>query len=132
MSGIDGSGGISGSLFLGAGVLRVHAVGMQVGAHNIANVSTDGFEPQRAVYATGPRGWGVDLQTVEKAGLDGRAGAASQPLANGKGAEIANASGTELAREIPNLIMTQRGFEANAATVRTADEMLGTLLDISA
>lgn len=41
-------------------------------------------------------------------------------------------SGTELSREMPQMIATQRGFEANAATVRTADQMLGTIIDMVA
>ena len=41
-------------------------------------------------------------------------------------------SGTELAREMPGMIITQRTYEANAQTVRTADEMLGTLLNLKA
>lgn len=39
-------------------------------------------------------------------------------------------SGTDLAREMVNLITDQRVFEANLATLRRQDEMLGTVLDI--
>ena len=41
-------------------------------------------------------------------------------------------SATELTREFPGMMTTQRAFEANAVAVRTADEMMGTLLDIRA
>jgi flagellar hook protein FlgE len=34
------------------------------------------------------------------------------------------------AREMVNLILGQRGFQANIAVIKTAGEMLGSLLDI--
>jgi len=40
-------------------------------------------------------------------------------------------SGTDLATSMVNLIMDQRAFEANTASVRTQNEMLGTILDIN-
>ena len=39
-------------------------------------------------------------------------------------------SNVDLAEEAVNQIIGQRGFEANIQTVKTADEMLGTILDI--
>lgn len=41
-------------------------------------------------------------------------------------------SNTDLATEMVGLITSQRGFEANLATIRTQDKMLGSLLDILA
>lgn len=98
--------------------LDVHSVGMQVGAHNVANVSTDRFRPQRAEYATGSGGNGVVLDTVYK---ERHALSGDMPI-----------SGTELSREMPQMISTQRAFEANAVTIRTSDQMLGTLVDMIA
>lgn len=56
-----------------------------------------------------------------------------QPGADGHGAIVSGvlqASGTELARKMVNLITDQRVFEANAMVVRTHDELLGSILDI--
>ena len=39
-------------------------------------------------------------------------------------------SGTDLAREMVNMMLGQRSFEANIKTVQTGDEMLGSILDI--
>ena len=39
-------------------------------------------------------------------------------------------SGTDIAREMVNMILGQRSFEANIKTVQTGDEMLGSILDI--
>lgn len=102
--------------------MRVHTAGIRTAAHNIANVSTDGFTPRRAVYATGPDGVGVDLQTIRKVGpgLEEPPSASPRP------------SGVELAEEIPHMISSERGFQANAAAIRSADEMAGYLLDAKA
>ncbi len=37
--------------------------------------------------------------------------------------------GVDLAREMVGLTTSRRGYEANLAVVRAADDMLGTLLD---
>lgn len=143
MSGVSGSGGISASLYLGAGAMQAHSWGMAVSAHNVANVSTAGFTPQRALFATGPGGRGVTLDTVQRepplGGME--ASGATDPSdrysadayeSAGLPPEALRPSGTELAREMPRMIVTQRTYEANAQTVRTADEMLGTLLNMKA
>lgn len=140
MDGVSGSGGINSALWMGAGAMEAHSWGMAVSAHNVANVSTDGFTPQRALFATGPGGQGVALDTVIR---EPSLGSAVQGYgADGVATDIQNVaglppdatrpSGTELAREMPHMIVTQRTYEANAQTVRTADEMLGTLLNIKA
>lgn len=41
-------------------------------------------------------------------------------------------SGTDIAHEMVEQIISQRGFEANLKTMETADEMLGYILDIKA
>lgn len=108
------------SLGIASASMNVHGVKMQVATHNIANISTDGFRPQFANFATGSGGRGVELETVSKV---------SNPFGE---TNPLNISGTDIAREMPQMIMTQRGFEANAATIVTADSMLGTLVDMIA
>ena len=140
MDGVSGSGGISSALYMGAGAMQAHSWGMAVSAHNVANVSTDGFTPQRALFATGPGGRGVTLDTVLREPPLG--GAVSAPDRRGASGDVSAAaglppeamrpSGTELAKEMPRMIITQRTYESNAQTVRTADDMLGTLLNIKA
>lgn len=127
---MDGVSGINSSLDIAAGALAVHSAAIQVAAHNIANVSTTGFLPRHATFATGSHGTGVELESVRKQDLPlGRQSLAED---GDRSRATIKASGTELAREMPQLITTQRGFEANAATVRTADEMLGSLLNLIA
>lgn len=56
-----------------------------------------------------------------------------QPGSAGHGTIVSGvlqASGTDLVREMVNLITNQRVFEANVKMLRTEDEMVGTVLDI--
>lgn len=117
--------GLSSAMHLAAGSLATHSIGMQVTSHNIANVNTADFHPQHATYATGPHGIGVELESVRKE--NPQVGAYPQEIQRIIGGSTP--SGTELAREFPHMLLTQHGFQANAATIRTSDEMLGTLLD---
>ena len=136
--------GINTSMQLGASAMNTHSWGMAVAAHNVANVSTAGFEPQRAVYATGPAGQGVRLDAVLQgnspfgttaaggSGAPYNAAQAVYDVTAGLPLEAASPSGTNLAREMVSMISTQHAYKANATTVRTSDAMLGTLLDIKA
>ena len=56
-----------------------------------------------------------------------------RPGTNGMGAIVSNAleqSNVDIAGEIINTILIQRGFQSNLKVISTADEMLGSLLDI--
>ncbi|MFT4302084.1 MAG: flagellar basal body rod C-terminal domain-containing protein [Desulfovibrio sp.] len=130
---------ISSSMQLGASAMNTHSWGMAVTAHNVANVSTAGFEPQRAVYATGPAGQGVHLDAVlqgngapNAGGTSFSAAQAVYDVTSGLPLEATNPSGTDLSREMVSMITNQHAYKANAAVVRTGDDMLGTLLDIKA
>lgn len=129
---MDSISGINQSMQIAAGSISVHSVGMQTAAHNIANISTAGFLPQIASYATGSHGIGVELQSVRKqtASRDAQTGIESA----GAGADFTGTavSGTDLAKEMTEMIATQHGIAANAAVIRSADEMNGSLLNIIA
>ena len=131
--------GITGSMNLGASAMNAHSWGMAVTAHNVANVNTAGFTPQHAVYATGPGGRGVRLDAVlQDSGVAGRLPAEfrNDPAVSAAPASVesdfVNPGGTDLGREMTQMISTQRTYEANAQVVRTGDAMLGTLLDLKA
>lgn len=116
--------GFNSGLHLASGALSVFAVGTQITAHNIANVSTGDFLPQHVTYATGSHGEGVVLESVRKEEAALAIPADSLEILGEK-----RASGTNLAREFPHLISTQHAFEANCVTVRVADEMAVSLLN---
>ncbi len=130
--------GISASMQYGAQAMNSLSWGMATTAHNLANVNTDGFKPQHPVYATGPDGWGVQVDAVLQ-DVNGRryqAAAIRQDITN----TVASAgfsgsfaySATDVAREMANMVGTSAGYTANAKVVATADAMLGYLLDVKA
>lgn len=58
-----------------------------------------------------------------------------QDLFNQSSQKLANASTNpkvDLAKELPEQMVIQKSIEANVATIRADDEMLGSLLDMKA
>jgi flagellar hook protein FlgE len=106
--------------------LSAHATKLAVRANNIANVDTEGFKKSRAVLQEGPDG-AVQVQ-IDQVNTPG-------PLIQEDGADQYTAvemSNVDLSEEIPQTILTRTGYEANLPVIKTADEMLGSLLDILA
>ena len=98
---------------------------LEVAANNIANVNTEGFKKSRAVFQEAdPSGVIVTLSRVNTPGSP------FLPM-DGTG-EIRESSNVDLAEEIVDLHTTQYGFQANLKTLKTEDEMLGSLFDILA
>ena len=81
---------------------------MSSSAHNIANAVTPGFRRQLVAQQTVPNG-GV-ATTIERAPVQGDA----------------------LAEDLVALKLAQHLFTANLKVLRTQDQMLGTLLDVTA
>ncbi len=116
------------------------ATGVQGNAYNIANVNTNGFDPVSVRYQSGPAaGENPRLEQgvqaiVTRPGSDGLAGsnaAQSDTVSfSPEAMALANPSNTDIAREMTGLIANQRAFEANAATIPTQDQMLGTIINI--
>lgn len=119
MNGIDHISGMETS----AGALRAFSIQTQIAAHNIANISTNGFEPVAASLADGPAGKGVRVSALWQGGTP----ITAKESTSAKHGDTP--SGTDLAREVVSLISSQRAFEANAQTIATQDAMLGYLLD---
>jgi flagellar hook protein FlgE len=97
---------------------------IEVSAHNVANINTDGFKKSR-----------MELIALESGGVqpivrkDKSSGAVSLS-SRGYDPTQLELSNVDLGEETVNRIIGQRGFEANLQTIRTADDMLGSLLDI--
>ncbi len=97
---------------------------IEVTAHNVANVNTDGFKKFHTEFVSVETG-GV-LPVVQKDDSIG-------PMVlrdSGYGPIQVELSNVDLAEEAVNQILVQHGFEANLDTLRAADDMLGTILDI--
>jgi flagellar hook protein FlgE len=104
--------------------LTAYAKQLDVSAHNVANVNTDGFKHSRTEFVEAQSG-GV-LPVVQK---DDSAGpAVLKDTAHGPAqVELSN---VDLGQEAVSQIIAQRGFEANLQTLKTADAMLGSILDL--
>ena len=97
---------------------------MGVTANNIANVQTEEFKKSTATLVEGPReNVEVEITQPDIPGpviVDETDGQLTQK-------EMSN---VDLAEEIPQTIIAQRGYEANLATFRTQDEMMKSIIDI--
>jgi len=104
--------------------LTAFSTQVAVTADNVANVTTDGFKKSRTeLIAVESGGVRSAIQKDETAG--------PTILNNtGYGPAQLELSNVDLAEETINQIIGQRGFEATIQTIKIADEMLGTILDI--
>ena len=106
------------SLNSGLSGMQAFQRALDVTANNVANVSTNGFQPQRASF-----------QTVSGGGVNATASAPITP----QNAAAANApSGTDLVKETVDSLQYKYGFDLSAQVVKTANETLGTLVNITA
>ncbi len=107
------------SLSSGLSGLIANSTALDSSGNNIANASTNGYTPEVVNFQQGVTG-GVSVN-ISKAGAAASAN------------ENANApSGTDLTTETVNSIQYKAGFDFNAQVVKTADQVLGTLLNIKA
>ncbi len=97
---------------------------MGVTANNIANVETEGFKKSTATLVEGPKN-NVEVE-IEQPDIPGPV------VVDGADGQLTERemSNVDLAEEIPQTIVAQRGYEANLATLRTQDEMLKSIIDI--
>lgn len=111
--------------------LKAFSEGVALTAHNVANVNTDGFSPVTFAYGAGPTVPGpagstlgnVQLQPTPPAlaprGDSVTLFAPSLDIVDNGGQNIMAPvySNTDVGREMVNLMVGQRGFEANAVTI---------------
>jgi flagellar hook protein FlgE len=103
--------------------LRAFVTKLGVTSDNIANVNTDGFKKNRATLHEDQNGGvRVEISRVESPGFR------YEEIQNGELLEK-ETSNVDLAEEIPDLMITQRAYQANLKTIETQDAMLGSLLD---
>ncbi len=96
---------------------------LAVGAHNIANAQTENFKRTRAILEESSAG-GV-IVTLEK---DNRSG--PQFPTGGDPFTFREESNVELEEELIHTLKATHLIEANLASIRTQDQVLGSLLDI--
>lgn len=88
-----------------------HQTWMNNSAHNVANVNTDKFVPQDTLISETENG-GTKTDT-------------SMSSSNGS-----ERSQTELSKELTDQMIIEKATQTNIQTIRTQDEMLGSLLDM--
>jgi flagellar hook protein FlgE len=91
-------------------------------ARNIANSNTDGYKSRKAIIVQDEAG----LPTVEIT-VDNTPGVPFQD-ADGVMRETSN---VESSKEMTDLLIAKRGYEANLKSIKTQDEMLDSLFDIT-
>ena len=104
--------------------LRAFGKKMAVTSNNVANANTDEFKKSRAILKEGVNGK-VEVE-IDKVATPG-------PIATEVkegGVLERELSNVEFEEEIVQSIIAQRGYGANLVTVKTYDEMLGTLIDM--
>ena len=104
--------------------LQAYKKSMGVTANNIANVNTDEFKKSRATMKEGANG-NVEV-AVNKVNTPGHR---YQEFEVDQLVEK-ESSNVNLEEEIPEMMITQRTYEANLKVLQTQDKMSGTLLDI--
>lgn len=116
---------------------------MDVIAHNVANVNTNDFKSSSARFTdsfsqtiqnarqaredspgTNPMqvGSGVSLGSIEQSTAPG-----AKVMVNGETETLSN---TNIAKEITDMITTQRGFEANTKVIPIADSMMEEIINL--
>lgn len=97
---------------------------MNVTANNVANLQTDGFKKSRVTFSERKSGGvSANVEAVNTPGL---------PKESIRGDKITEteSSNVDLAEELPEMISTKAGYKANLKTLKTQDDLLGSLLDI--
>jgi flagellar hook protein FlgE len=113
-----------GAIYSALSGLTAFSTQLGVSAHNVANVMTNEFKKSRTEFVALETG-GV-LPVIQKNESTG-------PFIlnnTGYGPAQLELSNVDLGEETVNQIIGQRGFEANLQAIKTADDMLGSLLDI--
>ncbi|MGE4557694.1 MAG: hypothetical protein AB7D07_12820 [Desulfovibrionaceae bacterium] len=124
-------------LYTSAQALAALSVSINAHAHNIANVSTDDFQPQRAAFETGPGGRGVRISELITSQAKGFESPVVEAEDDPPGAIIASQrsllnNGVDLAEESTLLSLEAAAFRANAAALRTEHEAIGYVMSVLA
>ena len=107
---------IQASMGMSVSAMNASAQNVQATANNVANLQSENYQARRLE------------QTEEVAGGTRN----NQLRVSEEQANTPGGSNVQLEREMVNLIADQNAYSANTAQVRTANQMMGTLLDMKA
>lgn len=118
----------------GMGAFQSFGLRQQVSAHNLANVNTRGFEPDRVVLEEAPEQQGVRPQAVKPA--QSRALEHAREMQEDEAARVQEQalrpSNTDLISELVVMQQNEAAYAASAAATRTQSDMLGHVMDMKA
>ena len=97
---------------------------MAVSANNVANAYSDDFKKSRAINTEGENG--LVESTITK--IDTPGPLVEDPLS--PAGELKELSNTDIAEELVNQITAEHGYKANAKTIKTYEETIGSLIDM--
>ena len=104
--------------------IQSHFTRLQTSANNIANLNTDGYKGKRAIINEGPTG-----ATTTTITTDPSPGPSRMELnREGDMVEI-EMSNVDLATEIVKSMESSQAIKANLKAAKTADELLGEIID---
>ena len=103
--------------------LQAFSKQVSVSANNLANSLSDDFKSSRALNIEG-----TDKQVTTTISKNSSPGPlVDDPKNDGSLKELSN---TDIAEELVQQITAQHGFDANAKTIQTYDQTMGSLLDV--
>lgn len=106
---------------------------LQVSANNLANANTNGFKQSDVRFETGPGDQGVRISEIRKDSTPGSPVEAPVYPIVGRQYEQhmgwVESSNTDVPRQFVDMISASNAWQANTATIRTADDMLGYLVN---
>lgn len=109
------------------------SVSLQVSANNLANASTNGFKQSDVRFETGPGDQGVRISEIRKDATPGSPAEAPVYPIVGRQYEQrmgwVESSNTDVPRQFVDMISASNAWRANTAVIRTADDMLGALIN---
>lgn len=118
----------------GMGAFQSFGLRQQVSAHNVANVNTRGFEPDRVILEEAPEKQGVRPQSVEK--VRDQALEHAREMQEDEAARVQEQalrpSNTDLISELVVMQQNEAAYAASAAATRTQSDMLGHVMDMKA
>jgi flagellar hook-associated protein FlgK len=114
--------------------LSAFGVAMDTTAHNIANVSTEGYQPLRTDFADGPGGQGVQVAAVSRAGsgVESMGGESSGSGLQGVSSLLGGGNGVDIVTEMVGLMQTERAYSANATVISSVEQTTGRVMDLIA
>ncbi len=104
--------------------LAAYGKKMSIHANNVANAYSQGFNRSRAILKEGTNhDVTVDIDCIDSPEYSGSETSENQTVRN-------ESNNVDLANEVVEMKICQRGYEANLSFIKTEDKMAGTILDL--